>query len=39
MELHVILSFASLTVHEEVVDLVIEVLLLQRDEVLLAELA
>ena len=35
-ELHVNPSFASITVHEEVVDLVDEVLLLERDEVLLA---
>ena len=36
-ELHVIPSFASITVHEEVVDLVVEIRLLERNEVLLAE--
>ena len=36
MRLHVNPSFASITVHEEVVDLVDEVLLLERDEVLAA---
>ena len=34
-ELHVIPNFALITVHEEVVDLVVEVLLLERNEVLL----
>ena len=37
-ELHEDPSFASITVHEEVVDLVVEVLLLERDEVLLLRL-
>ena len=37
-ELHVIPSFAVITVREQVVDLVFEVLLLERDEVLLAEI-
>ena len=36
--LHVIPNFAVLTVHEEVVDLVVEVLLLERNEVLPAEI-
>ena len=33
-----ILNFAVITVHEEVVDLVVEVLLLERNEVLVAEI-
>ena len=37
-ELHVIPNFAVITVHEEVVDLVVEVLQLERNEVLLAEI-
>ena len=37
-EIHVNPSFASITVHEEVFDLVEAVLLLERDEVLLAEI-
>ena len=37
-ELHVIPNFAAITVHEEVVDLIVEVLLLKRDEVLPAEI-
>ena len=35
-ELHVIPNFATTTVHEEVVDLVDEILLHEHDEVLLA---
>ena len=35
---YVILNFAAITVHEEVVDLVVEVLQLERNEVLLAEI-
>ena len=31
-------NFAAITVHEEVVDLVVEVLQLERSEVLLAEI-
>ena len=37
-ELHEDPSFASITVHEEVVDLVVEVLLLELNEVLPAEI-
>ena len=37
-ELHVIPNFAAITVHEEAVDLVVEVLQLERSEVLLAEI-
>ena len=36
--LHVIPSFAAITVHEEVVDLVVEVLVLECNEVLPAEI-
>ena len=36
-ELHVFPSFTVITVHDEAVDLVVEVLLLERDEVLPAE--
>ena len=37
-ELHVIPIFAAITVIDEVVDLVVEVLLLERNEVLPAEI-
>ena len=37
-ELHLIPNFAAITVHEEVVDLVVEALLLERSEVFLAEI-
>ena len=38
MSFHVIPIFAAITVHEEAVDLVVEVLQLERSEVLLAEI-
>ena len=37
-ELHVIPSFAAISAHEEVIDLVFEVLLLERDGVLPSEI-